>query len=116
MTNENRMYNKPMYKCGICGKVYDTIAERMKCERTCLDKQEIEAKKAALEKKKEEQKARKAEVDTAIKQANEATDHANKLMRDYVADYGSYAYADTDKKGDGNGFFWPGSLSHHFWF
>lgn len=115
MTNENKMYNKPMYKCGICGKVYDTIAERMQCEHACLEKQEIEAKKAAEAKKKEMQKIRKAEVDLAVKQAYEATDHANKLMREYIADYGRYDYTDTDKKGD-DSFFWPGSLSHHFWF
>lgn len=114
MTNENKMYNKPMYKCGICGEVYDTIAERMTCERTCLEKQEAEAKKAAEAKKKEEQKIRKAEVDLAIKQANEATDNANKLMRKYIADYGSYGYSSTDKKD--HDFFWPSSLSHHFWF
>lgn len=115
MTNENKMYNKPMYKCGICDKVYNSIAERMRCEQACLAKQEVEAKKAAEAKKKEEQNARKAEVDLAIKKANEATDHANKLMRAYIQDYGSYGYYNTNKKEDDN-FFWPGSLSHHFWF
>ena len=40
---------KPMYKCAICGEVYDSIAQRMNCEQTCLKKQEEEAKKAAEE-------------------------------------------------------------------
>lgn len=110
MTHENKMY-----KCGFCNNVYHTIAERMKCEQACLAKQEVEAKKAAEAKKKEEQNARKAEVDLAIKQANEAVDRANKLMSEYISDYGSYGYYSVSKNSD-NDFFWPNSLAHNFWF
>ena len=115
MTHENKMY-----KCGFCGSTYHSIEERMKCEQTCLAKQEIEAKKAAEAKKQEEQNVRKAELDLAIKQANEAIDHANKIMRAYVSDYGSYGYYSSDKNSSSSSsssdFFWPNGLSHHFWF
>ena len=29
---DNKMYCKPVYKCGICGKEYSSIAERAACE------------------------------------------------------------------------------------
>ena len=51
MENNNKMYYKPTYKCGICGKEYATIAERMQCEQTCLCKQEEDAQKLAEEQK-----------------------------------------------------------------
>ena len=38
----DNMCEKPMYKCAICGGVYDSIAQRMNCEQTCFKKQEEE--------------------------------------------------------------------------
>lgn len=86
---ENQIYNKPMYKCGICGEVYDSIPERMNCEQKCLKKQEEEIKKAAEAKKKEEQNKRKNEVDKAF-------ENAYKLKDAYVNDYGYYFYTSTN--------------------
>lgn len=45
-----------MYKCAICGKEYENIAERAKCEAECLKIQESEkaAKKMAEAKEKRE--------------------------------------------------------------
>ena len=41
------------YKCGICGKEYNNVLDRAKCEIACAEKAEEEAKKAAEAKKKE---------------------------------------------------------------
>lgn len=81
---ENKTYAKPMYKCAVCGGVYDSIAERMKCEAACLKRQEEEAAKVAKAKKKEEQKVRNEEVDAAIKNAQD-------LLTQYTKDYGHYS-------------------------
>lgn len=89
MENDNKMYCKPAYKCAICGKEYSTVAERTACESSCLNRQEIEAKKAAEAKKKEEQKARHDVVTKAI-------DDACTLLNQYVKDYGSYSYDGTN--------------------
>lgn len=43
-----------MFKCGICGKEWNTVEERSKCEFECLKTQAA---------KKEEEKKRKAEVE-----------------------------------------------------
>ena len=85
MENNNKMYAKPMYKCAICGETYDNIAARIQCEIKCYQNQELEAKKAAEEKKKQEQIARKKEVD-------EAFDKAMQLKEAYLKDYDSYSY------------------------
>ncbi len=86
MDENNAMYYKPIYKCGICGKEYSTIAERSNCEQTCLKKQEEEAKKAAERKKAAEYEARKREVDMAF-------DHAYELKEKFLKDYDSYTYS-----------------------
>ena len=83
---ENKMYTKPQYKCGVCDKIYGSIAERMQCEATCLKKQEEETKRMLEIKKKEEQVARKAELD-------EAYEHFVKLYEAYLKDYDSHTYS-----------------------
>ena len=103
---DNKMYYKPVYKCGICGKEYSSIAERMKCEATCLKQQEEEAKKAAEAKKKAEKDTRKKEVTMAI-------EHASELLNEYIKDYGSYSY-DGKKLNDTSDSFWPSRLWHYF--
>lgn len=82
----NKICATPMYKCAICGEVYDSIAQRMNCEQTCLKRQEEEARKAAGAKKAAEYDVRVAEVKMAF---NKAYDLKNKL----VADYGEYVYS-----------------------
>lgn len=84
----NSIYSKPMYKCGVCGNTYESIAERMNCEQACLKKQEEEAKKAAEAKKNAEKDVRKAEVHQAIKNASD-------LIHDYIEDYGYFDYRDN---------------------
>ncbi len=82
---ENKVCTKPMYKCAVCGGVYDSIAQRMNCEQICLKKQEEEERKAAEAKKAAEYKARIEEVNMAFEKAYELRD---KL----VEDYGEFKY------------------------
>lgn len=82
---DNKTYTKPMYKCAVCGEVYDSIAQRMNCEQVCLKKKEEEERKAAEAKKAAEYDARVAEV-------NAAFDHAYELQDKLVADYGVHHY------------------------
>lgn len=84
----NKICATPMYKCAVCGEVYDSIAQRMNCEQACLKKQEEEARKAAEAKKQAEYNDRKAEVDAAF-------DHAYDLKEKFLMDYGSYIYSKT---------------------
>ena len=103
---DNKMYCKPIYKCGICGKEYPSIAERMKCEQSCLKQQEEEAKKAAEAKKRAEKESRRAEVTNAI-------EHAKDLLEKYIADYEYYSYNGKESS-DPFEAFWPSKLWHHF--
>ena len=73
--------DEAIYVCGICGKPYSTIEERMACEKKCYDERKaaIEAlKKQRLE---EEREARKAEIDVKAKELEE-------LVRKFIKDYG----------------------------
>lgn len=45
-----------VYKCGICGKEYSTVEERMECERKCIEakeKQKEELSRINLKNKKQ---------------------------------------------------------------
>ena len=77
---ENNICAKPMYKCAVCGEMYDSIEQRMHCEQECLKAQEKEAKKAAEAKKQAEYEARVNEVEKAF---GYAYDLRNKLYADY---------------------------------
>lgn len=74
-----------IYTCALCGKSYDSVIERAKCEQKCYAKQQEEEKKAAEAKKKEERNARHAKVTKMI-------DDAYTELNKYVKDYGSYSY------------------------
>ena len=89
MNNENKMYTKQVFKCGICGKEYSNVQDRANCELNCYKKQQEEAKKAAEAKKLAEKAARKKEVDDAL-------DKAIRLRNAYIKDYGCYVYDNND--------------------
>lgn len=100
---ENKTYAKPMYKCALCDTVYESVAERAKCEMSCIAKKEEEDKKAAAEKKLAEKKMRKEAVD-------EAMSNAFRLAKEYMYDYGSYDY-DEESIQD---FLVPSRIWHYF--
>lgn len=102
---ENNVYCKFTYKCGICGKEYSGVLDRAKCEIACAEKAEEEARNVAEAKKKEEQTMRKEAVD-------EAFENLHKLVSEYVKDYGYYEYGDS---GESTHFYWPSRLLHSFW-
>lgn len=81
----DNMCTKPMYKCAICGGVYDSIAQRMNCEQTCFKKQEEEERKAAEAKK-------NAERTADFKKASAAIDNAWNLVNKCVEQHGTFKY------------------------
>ena len=83
----DNIYGKLQYKCGVCGKVHDTIEDRMKCEMSCINRQKELERKAEAAKKKAEKEARKKELDEAIK-------HTSKLLEAWNKDYGFYRMID----------------------
>ncbi len=85
---ENKMYAHQQYKCAICGKIFNELKERIDCESQCLKNQELEAKKIAEAKKKEEQEARWAEVEMAH-------NHYVELYEAYLKDYEFDNYEST---------------------
>ena len=102
---EKDIYCKFTYKCGICGKEFNNVLDRAKCEIACTEKAEAEAKAAAEAKKKEEQKLRKEAVD-------EAFENLHRLVTAYVQDYGHYEYGNG---GEDTNFYWPSKIWHRFW-
>ena len=84
---DNTKFNNNVYTCGVCGKTYETLEERNKCEAKCLaDRKKAEA---ALAKKKleDEKTARKTEIEKKYKELGE-------LMKKYCKDYGSLQLGD----------------------
>ena len=110
MKENNKSCNNTQYECAVCGKNYDSIQERMKCEMACIKKQEDEEKAAIAAKKKEEKDNRYNEVNTAL-------DNAYALVNKYVEDYGSFKYGGHYKGLDLlNMDLFPSKLLHHFFF
>ena len=104
------VYNKQMYKCAICGEIYDSVQDRMNCEMTCVKKQQEEEKKA-IEARLE------AERDERFAEASAAIDNAFALVNKCIEDYGSFQYVGKVSNMDMlNMDFFPSKLWHHFWF
>ena len=109
MKEENKVYTKPQYKCALCGKAYDEVHERMKCEMKCIKAKEEEEKKAAAAKKQAEKEERQREVSAAL-------DNAYVLISKFTEDYGAFVYNGKYKGLDMlNMDFFPSKLWHHFW-
>lgn len=87
MKKNEELKNK-LYKCGICGKAFETIEERNVHETKCIA--ERKKAEAALAKKKleDEKNTRKEEID---KKYNEL----RKLVNGYCKDYGSIQIGDS---------------------
>lgn len=80
-------------------KYYSEITKELYDTKEELTAAEVEATKA-----KADRAERAKEVNDALKAANEAQKHANKLLSDFVADYGSFKTTLTDKDVDAKGF------------
>lgn len=104
MMENNKAHCKSAYSCGICGKEYEKIADRMRCEMNCVKKMEEEEKKAAEARKNAEKACRKAEVEKAVSDAID-------LLKAYTDDYGC---ADLDIKLSSTDFHWPSKMWHYF--
>ena len=59
MENKNNIHCKFTYQCGICGKSYDSVLQRAKCEIACAEKAEEEARKIRRKQIEKEEEARK---------------------------------------------------------
>jgi hypothetical protein len=70
-----------IYVCGICGKPYSTIEDRMACEKKCYDERKAAIEALKKQRLAEERDARKAEIETKAAELNE-------LVRKFVKDYG----------------------------
>lgn len=106
----NSIYSKPMYKCAVCGEVYDSIVDRMNCEMKCIKLQEEEKKKAEAEKKAAEKKSDFTEASAAL-------DNAFTLVNKCIEKHGIFKYNGKLKDLDFiNMDLFPSKLFHHFWF
>lgn len=70
------------YKCAVCGKSYDTIEERSKCEAKCL-----------AERKVYEEEMKKNKLETERKEKSnkiyEALDNVETMLKDYFSEHES---------------------------
>lgn len=85
MENEVKDVNIPkkMYKCAVCGKIYDNIQDRMNCERKCIE--EVKAKNEELLKAKREQEKLDMEKDI-----NNAANKYYEMLNNYIDKYKTY--------------------------
>ena len=74
-------------------KLYDTQEDLQKAEIT-------------LTKSKADRAERAKEVEKALREANEASKKANKLLQEFVKDYGSFKTTIKDENVDANSIFW----------
>ena len=83
------------YLSEVNGKIYDSEAELLKAEKEIADRKAKEAEEKA--KKEATRKERAEEVEKAIQELAEADERANKLIREFVKDYGSFHYSISTK-------------------
>ena len=82
---------KTEYACGICGKSYDNIADRITCETKCLDER-TKAEEAMRRQKLElEKEARKKEIENMYSDLHDA-------ISEYVKDYGAINLRNCSKR------------------
>lgn len=87
MKNENNLNNN-LYVCGVCGKAFETLEERNKCEAKCLTERKKAEEALAKKKLEDEKNTRKEEIDTKYNELR-------KLINRYCKDYGSIQIGDT---------------------
>ncbi|MDD6827986.1 MAG: hypothetical protein PUE12_18110 [Oscillospiraceae bacterium] len=72
------------YKCAICGKNYNTIEERIKCEINCVTERKEVEKKMKEEQLKSDEQARYDHIKTLLSEANDE-------IKAYLNDYESFS-------------------------
>ena len=82
-------------------KFYSELTKKLYDTQEDLQKAEI-----ALTKSKADRAERAKEVEKALKEANEASKKANKLLQEFVKDYGSFKTTIKDENVDANSIFW----------
>ena len=82
-------------------KFYSELTKKLYDTQEDLHKAEI-----ALTKSKADRAERAKEVEKALKEANEANKKANKLLQEFVKDYGSFKTTIKDENVDANSMFW----------
>ena len=89
-----------IYKCGICGKSYNTIKERNECEMNCIAASE----RAAAEKKKKEAEAKKAALEkvkkSKAKEIENTFTKASELINAYVKEYDEFPEFKIELEGE----------------
>lgn len=85
-----------MFICGYCGKKFETLSERCKCEQECGKKQEVEIRRKKQEELDRIKKDRDDEITNAticlIKQINSYhTDYGEKCNVESPARYGLHS-------------------------
>ena len=81
-----------IYECGICGKEFSNVVDRIDCETTCLAKQREAEEIARKQKLEEEKETRRAVIE-------EKCEEVLRLMRSYMRDYGTIklsTFSDSD--------------------
>ena len=82
-------------------KFYSELTKKLYDTQEDLQKAEIEVTKS-----KADRAERAKEVEKALKEANEASKKANKLLQEFVRDYGSFKTTIKDENVDANSIFW----------
>lgn len=86
--DDNKIYAKTMYKCGVCGNTYEELEDRVACESACLKKKKEEVTRA--EKLKYEADKKKHYEDTV-----DACKKADNMIREHIARYGEFNLPNT---------------------
>ena len=82
-------------------KYYSQLTKKLYDTQEDLQKAEI-----ILTKSKADRAERAKEVEKALKEATEASKKANKLLQEFVKDYGSFKTTIKDEDVDTNSIFW----------
>lgn len=80
------------YTCAVCGKEYESILERAKCEEKCVVEAEKEAKKLMQEKLETERKESEKAICDELSYVNELLAKHYEKYRVFSMDSGSYPY------------------------
>ncbi len=87
-----------VYYCGICGKKYDNIEDRIACETKCLkEKNNKAAEDAKVAKKAEAQKAIDQKIADWLKMHLDITEMIGDYYEEFEPDVYSKVYSESEK-------------------